>query len=190
MGVCRLAMVGKFRGVDDVRNIFTIQAADQITPNNAAATAWVTALFTTSGLMGALSNQVSYDRYILEIPNAEGHWIYQREVALSLVGGASSDYLPQQNAAVVVAITPSRRRGKKFIPGIEEGNQTGGVLNSDFKTILQTFGATWIAGFDDSSVHWSAGVCKSDGTDFLAFTGVRVDSLMGTQVRRKPGVGA
>lgn len=190
MGVCRIAVAGKFRGTDDLRNVFTVNSTEQITPNNSAITAWITALYTTTGLLGAMSNQTTYDRYIVEVPDAQGHWIYQREVALSLVGGSSSDYLPQQNAAVVIGITPSRRRGKKFLAGLAEGNVTGGVLNSDFKTICQSFASSWIAGFDDGSVHWTSGVCRSNGSDFLGFTASRVDSLVGSQRRRKPGVGA
>lgn len=190
VGVCRLVLAGKFRGVDDIRNVFTVNSSEAVTPNNSAIVAWFTLMYSTSSVLGACSNQTSYDRVIVEVPDAQGHWVYQREVPVSLVGGASSDYLPQQNAAVIIGITPSRRRGKKFIAGIAEGNVTGGVLDSGFKTQLQAMAASWLAGLVDGSVTWASGVCRKDGSDFIGFTGTRVDSLVGSQRRRKPGVGA
>lgn len=186
----RIAVAGKLNGIDELRNVFTVQDGSSTVPTSSSVAAWITAMYTTSGLLGALSNRVHFDRFIVEIPVGINKWQYTYETALNLTGGLSSDSMPQQVAAVVVGITASRRRGKKFISGISEGNVTNGQLNSDFITILQAFGNTWIAGFMDGANQWNAGVCKAGGTDFLQFTSARVDLLTGTQRRRKPGVGS
>lgn len=190
MASARVAYCGKFNGVDDVRNVFTINNPTHEIPDTADVADWLTAMYHTSGLMALLSNKLRYDHFVVEVPLSDGKWVYNYEGALAYTGEKTDNYLPQQVAAVVVGITSSRRRGKKFISGITESSAIDGSFITEFQTALQAFGDAYILGIPGGSNPWFSGVCKKDGSEFIEFSAVRVDQLLGTQRRRKPGVGA
>lgn len=189
MGVARVAVDGLLLA-DDYRNVFTIFNAGATVPASAAVSSWITAMYTTSGLLGVLSNALQLRRFILEHVDSNGKWIYDYETSLSIGGGVGTTPIPNQNAAVVIGVTASRRRGKKFIGGLISTQVVNGVIQSALNTPLVAFGSAWIAGFTDGGVQWLSGVCRSDGSNFLQFTSARVDTYSGTQTRRKPGRGA
>lgn len=188
MGVARIAIAGSLAGTE-VRNVFTVNSDAGLAPGSAAVAAWLTALYDTSGLLGSLTTALHFDRFYVEWLDSLFKWIFTSEGTLDLTGEAASDRVPNQIAAVVVGITPSRRRGKKFIPGITEEDVTGGVLQSTLVAYLENFGDTWIEGLNDGEATWRSGVVKKNSSDFLDFVTFRVDPYVGTQRQRKPGIG-
>lgn len=187
--VYRVALEGFFNLSDQTRYVFTFDKGGSDYPTDAEIATYFDGLF-SSALMSKISAAWFSSRWILEFPDLTGHWGYLREHSYIKAGTYSLDMMPQQTAAVVVGITDSRRRGKKFIAGIGEGWQSGGVIAGDLVTALDGFGAAWIAGLTSGIGTHLAGVCRHDGTQFRAFTGYRVNQVLGTQRRRKQGVGS
>lgn len=188
MGVARIAVAGTL-GETEVRNVFTVLCDTAIAPNVAGVSTWLTSLYDTSGLLGSLSTDLHFDRFYLEHLTPAEEWIYSAEATISLTGEAASARLPNQLAAVVIGITPSRRRAKKFIPGICNSDVVEGVLQSGIVAYLENFGDTWKDGFNDGDNDWITGVSGPTPLGFISLTGIRVDPYVGTQRRRKPGLG-
>ena len=104
----------------------------------------------------------------------------------------AGDRLPNQMAAVITANTPRpKSRGRKFLPGFVETAAIGGDLITAALTALTTALNHYIADetVADTDVL-SPGVPRAGVNEFLEFTNGEVNSIMGTQRRRKPGVGA
>jgi hypothetical protein len=93
-------------------------------------------------------------------------------------------------AYVIVGVTASRRRGKKFLGPLPESLQNAGVPTAGAITALEEFRDGYLATFSSGGQDYTPGVCKPDGLDFVPFVAARIDLLLGTQRRRKPGVGA
>jgi hypothetical protein len=187
--VYRVALCGLLGLSDEWRSIFTISMDGASVYDMPLIADWIHGMYNV-GMLSRISNRVTADHFILE-KVVNGKWSYVDEYPISIHGTSESDALPNQIAAVVIGITPSRRRGKKFIPGICEDLQSQGVLNDSILPLLTNFAQSWT---DPSSAVegalWGSGVCKPDGTDFLQFTNYRVDKIVGTQRRRKQGKGS
>lgn len=189
MATCyRLALVGFFNGSDETRNIFTIATNAGQLPSDTGIDAFFNGLYTTT-FLNEISNHWGSTRWILEEP-VNGHWEYRKEKAFVKNGSFVTEPLPQQMAAVLIGVTASRRRAKKFIPGFTEAASNGGVLTGTAVSVLNTYGAAWLAGLTDNSINTAAGVCDSLGNNFTPLTAVRLDTILGTQRRRKQGVGS
>lgn len=187
MAIFRVAVEGFINGTDMTRNVFTFSSEAGL-PSDTNLTAYFNSLWMTE-MKDLVSNKWVTTRYIIEEPDVAGHWIYNHEVPWVIAGVNTSDALPNQMAAVVVGVTASRRRGKKFIYGICESDQVGGVLSSNAQYKLSLFAGVYKAGITVGGVSALAGVCKPDGTNFLEFGNARVNTILGTQRRRKQGVG-
>lgn len=187
MAIFRVAVEGFINGTDMTRNVFTFSSEAGL-PSDTNLTAYFNDLWSTE-MKDTISSRWVTSRYIIEEPDAGGHWVYNHEVPWVIAGVNAADALPNQMAAVVVGVTASRRRGKKFIYGITEAGQVGGVLASSPLFVLGQFATKYAAGITVGGVSALAGVCKPDGTNFLEFTSARVNQIMGTQRRRKQGVG-
>lgn len=188
MGVFRVALEGFISAATKTINVFTFDSGGGGLPTNAEVSTWLDTLYTASVLSG-ISNAWGSTRFIIEEPDGAGHWAYRDEAVYLRAGSSNGEPFPQQSALVVVGITPSRRRGKKFIACIPESGANNGVVTAAFLTTFQAYGVAWIASMTVGIGNAFSGVCKPDGTDFLAFTSSRVDIVMGTQRRRKQGVG-
>ena len=117
---------------------------------------------------------------------------YIGEVSSNVTPADVNEALPNQMAATVRATTPRPRSyGRKFIPGFTEGHQDGGILSGTATTALANFVADYIDDIDLGAVGaLSPGVPRTNEEVFLDFiTGV-VNDVMGTQRKRKPGVGS
>jgi len=103
-----------------------------------------------------------------------------------------AELLPFQSAPVIVGNTARpKSRGRKFIPGFTENAQVATELISGALTNLGTSLNVYLA---DESISAGneliVGVASTVTGTFLPFTDGAVNSLLGTQRRRKPGVGA
>jgi hypothetical protein len=189
MGVFRLGLVGRLNGADETRNIFTFDSGGGGLPDASEVNAWLDTLYTTD-FLDQLSPLWSSERWIIEEPNVGGLWEYRLEGAYHKTGAGASETFPQQMAYVLIGITPSRRRGKKFIAGVPEVKAQNGVIVGTVIPHLQLYADAWIAGMSVGVGTAFSGVCHPDGTNFLAFNSTRVDAILGTQRRRKQGSGS
>lgn len=103
----------------------------------------------------------------------------------------TDDPFPNQIAPVLVANTDTpKSRGRKFLPGFVETAAEGSSLVSAAVTALGTALAHYIA---DETISTNntllVGVPSSNSGNFRFFTDGVVNSIVGTQRRRKPGVG-
>lgn len=185
--IFRVALDGTLNNVDVTRNVFTLESPSSL-PADSAIASYLNSIW-HSGLKAYISSLWTTTRFIVEEPDGLGHWQYNHEATITITGTGSGDMLPQQVAGVLVGITASRRRGKKFIAGLLETANIGGILQGTSWEAMNTAAAAYVAGFEDTGVTIQAGVCKPDGTSFLEFSGYRVDRVLGTQRRRKQGVG-
>ena len=109
----------------------------------------------------------------------------------------ASVMLPPQSAAVVRAITTGvKRKGRKFLPGFGEDTQDGGELEGGPFGALGAFATDWISNIEvlgadqlDPGVLGGATVLGSGDGVFYPFLGAAIVSLLGSQRRRKTGIG-
>jgi len=104
----------------------------------------------------------------------------------------TDDPLPNQMAGVLVANTlRPKSRGRKFFPGLVETSALQGDLIAAALTAFTTALNHYLADETVTSSNvLSPGVPREDAGTFLEFTVGVVNSILGTQRRRKPGVGA
>lgn len=190
MDTYRIALRGLIGLSDQFNLVYTIQQSAGISgdPSVAAISSWIDSMFTEIFLT-TLTNRMLITGFVVEKAVA-GKWVFVTEADHQLTGGSSTDTMPNQIAAVVIGITASRRRGKKFIPCLSEGNVSNGVLAGDFRSLCLTWASFYAGGFSDGLNQWVSGVCKKDGTSFLPFINFRVNQIVGTQRRRKQGIGS
>lgn len=186
--VFRVIVAGLINGVDATRNVFTFSSGGTI-PSLTAVETWLDNFYTANYLSTVPNIWATY-KYIIEVPDGAGHWSYYTEHAYVKAGTSAGQALPQQCAAVIIGVTQSRRRGKKFLGPVNEANSNNGVLDPGLITVLSTVAQGYITDLQDGAVAYASGVCKPDGSDFLPFVSARVDTIMGTQRRRKQGKGA
>lgn len=188
MSLYRLVLKSGINGDDSMRNVFTVDS-DQPDPPDAPDVQGYLDTVYTSDVLGFVSSNWQSTGVAIESPTGTGQWQYVAETQLIYAGTSAGEMLPRQSAPVIVGITASRRRGKKFICGVIEGGQNGGLLDTVLQTHLVVAAQGYITTYAGTSTL-VPGVCKPDGTDFLAFNSFRVDAILGTQRRRKQGVGA
>ena len=182
---------GNINDEDDAFNVFTFSSNETDASAVMSATKeWFDLMFT--GLLTALSTKYKIVGILLYVLVGEVWTLVGERAVTDLNGGASSDMTPNQVAAVVTAPTGVKKKvGKKFIAGISEGNQSQGVLASDFLTLLVSFAASWISAFTASNGVSIDPLIISEKTGHAASppTGARVDTVVGSQRRRKQGTG-
>lgn len=124
-----------------------------------------------------------------------GEWVTDRLVGIAtpdIVFTGAGDPLPNQNSAVLVGNTNRpKSRGRKFLIPFEDTNATGSDWGAPVLVNLGLALASYLA---DEIVtvgnDISPGVPRAAVDSFLKFTDGVVNSIVGSQRRRKPGVGA
>lgn len=104
----------------------------------------------------------------------------------------TNELLPYQNAAVLVANTGRpKSRGRKSFGGLTEIAQDAGILVPSLLTNMAT-ALNWYLSDETISAgnELISGVASTVTGLFLPFTDGIVNDVMGSQRRRKPGVGA
>ena len=189
MGTFRLVLDGVIGIGNQTRNVFTMDGGGSSSPSSTAVIEWMDSIF-SSAILPLLSIDWASSRIIVELPDGSGHWNYSTEYPYVRAGTGTGDALPFQMALVLVGITPSRRRGKKFVAGFMESIQDGGRVKDSYLATFNTMANAYTQPLVDGATTFESGVCYQDGTNFLAFNGSRSDRVLGTQRRRKQGVGA
>lgn len=102
-----------------------------------------------------------------------------------------NDQLPNQIAAILTATTLiPKSRGRKFIPGFSDTVDTSGILSGAALTALAAAAADYIASLSVGAAE-TLKPCVASTTQgtALTFRASEAQSILGTQRRRKPGVG-
>jgi hypothetical protein len=126
---------------------------------------------------------------------AEGKWLTEFTVGIgfpSVTFTDTADLLPNQMAPVMLAYTGRPKSyGRKFIVGATESATVGSDLQSSILTNLATALAHYLADETVSGSNvLSPGVPRQAENTFLEFYNGVVNSIIGSQRRRKPGLGA
>lgn len=125
----------------------------------------------------------------------QGIWEVSRSIgqgSITWPGTSTGQLLPNQVAPVLLANTGRpKTRGRKFIPGFVEDSTEASTLNSGAMTALGTALNHYIA---DEMISVGneliVGVPSTVTGDFESFGAGDVNDIIGSQRRRKPGVGA
>lgn len=132
---------------------------------------------------------------IVDWDATEDAWVIDRNIGTATCTESFSstvDPLPNQCAPVMVANTARpKSRGRKFFPGFDDNSASGSDMAAAVLTALGTALAHYLADETISGADvLSPGVIRAGVNAFLDFTTGQVNSVIGTQRRRKPGVGA
>jgi hypothetical protein len=125
----------------------------------------------------------------------EGKWLMQELIgsAASTVTPTNSDAVSPNQIAGTVRATTARPKsyGRKFIPGISQNQMSGSELVSGAVIALTAFMYFWL---DDITLGGygtlSPGVPRTAANQFLQFVTGEANAIVGTQRKRKPGVGS
>lgn len=182
------------------QNVFYFQASFQTTQSDSAVAAAIESYIEDiyDAVVSFLSDGFTINpSYVHEVAyNSEtSQWETVRLLDVinpSFTHTNTDDPFPNQIAPVLVANTtrPSSF-GRKFLMGFVETAALGGDLTTSALTALATALASYIADETISAGNdLIVGVPRSHNSTFLTFTDGVVNSIVGTQRRRKPGVGA
>lgn len=189
MVVQRAIVRGTILNLVQTRNMFTAQLT--VTGGDTADMLWDTYLSSViSPLTPYLMNTVSFTSREIQELN-QGIWQTVFDDPISYVGQSSTqDQLPNAVAFVFIAKTLVQRVvGRKFFSGLSEqwsnGNQVVGAAIAALASSLAAYLGPWTS---LGGSTFAPGVVDRSGV-FQAFTGGFVSTFLGSQRRRKPGVG-
>lgn len=170
------------------QNVFYCNATTTNYPALVASTGvWVADCY--GNVNALMTNQIHGDKTML-FEKVGADWLFRGEQAWIFLPLSINNPLPRQSAGVVIAKTSVKRCvGRKFIPGITEIHQDGGVVSEAALGMLRSFGADWIFGQPAADIPLEAGVYNAASDTVVPFVGYHADVFMGSQRRRKQGVG-
>lgn len=119
------------------------------------------------------------------------NWIFEGSEPYTKVGtDAASEGLPLQSAAVILGKVDNYRAfGRKFFPAITEVNQLFGNAVAGLITAMTQAAVGYISAQISGGISLTPGILGKTGV-FHAFVSGVVDGILGTQRRRKAGVGS
>lgn len=156
-----------------------------------AAATWVTGLY--ANLQGVIHNQVDLAEGTLnQVVWSVDAWVVDRLIGTilpSFTPTDANDMLPHAVAGVISFPTDIPRKfGRVFIPGLSEVQQADSLLVSGAATALANFATALRTAFTAGSASFLYRVLGQGGL-FDDTTGFSVNGLVGSQRKRKPGVG-
>lgn len=179
---------GRFGDNTEFRMIFYAAKSDDAVTDAVMWTGYLNNVF-QGGALGLWRNTMTLYEY--EVYRWDGNeWQTSTTQAYSKVGTNPSDeLLPHQSASVLVGKSAKKRTfGRKFWPGPLESQQSDGTLAGATITALAGVAAAWLQGYTSGAVTLTPGIWTK-ALDIIGFTSAIVDSIIGSQRRRKPNVG-
>jgi len=148
---------------------------------------WATDLM--QPLLTHLSSQVVWTGYrVFNITQNEP--IGDRTLNTPIQGSVPGDYLPDSNAALIVADTGHKRcKAKKFIPGLAEARVDGNKIGTSLFNALVVAAVKWLASMPIGDYLAVPGVWRRILGTFVQLVSGVVQNLVASQRRRKPGRG-
>jgi hypothetical protein len=125
----------------------------------------------------------------------EGKWLMQELLgeAASTVEPANIDAVSPNQIAATVRATTARPKsyGRKFVPGFSQNQMSGSELISGAVIALTSFLFYYLSDITLGGYGTlSPGVPRTEADTFLEFVTGVVNDIVGTQRKRKPGVGS
>jgi hypothetical protein len=156
-----------------------------------SAASWVTTAFAT--VQGIIHNQVDIEAGIINQVTWSGtEWVVSRLIGTILptfTATDANDMLPHAVAGVITFPTATPRKwGRVFVPGLSEVQQADSLLIAGAATALANLGTALMTAFTPGSASCRYAVLGKGGNVDLP-TALQVNGLVGSQDRRKPGVG-
>lgn len=188
MAVSKAVVKALIGGVVEVRNVYS--ASIVLAGGESMSDVWLQYLGPIyDEVVNLLSNTFATYSYEVLEPVGTG-WAPVDEVVFGHAGVGTTAVLPNAVAAVILAKAPGLRHvGRKFFSAVGTSMTAGNALISTALAILANVLLLYISPFTTfSSSTFAPGVIDRFGT-FHAFVGGIVSSLLGSQRRRKPGVG-
>ncbi len=189
ISITKLVLRGDFNATDQTRNIFYLWNANGTILGDAGITDYITSMF-DADVRAAISSSWhgrSVDAYLWN--DAQQYWAFYSSVPFVTAGLDNSAMGGQQLAYVWVARTGVKRVvPKKFIAGATTACAPGGVLTAGTVTLMQTHADFWATTYNQAGEQFVPGTFMQNHA-FTPILDVRVDSVVGTQRRRKQGVG-
>lgn len=185
------------------QNVYYWQLDDPVpdSPTNDQIRAAIDAKLTA--MIGDIQSIVVND---VEFTNAEidrvewetDHWETKENLptaVISTVGTETTDMIPSGCAAVLTADTSRpQTRGRKFLPGFYEAGATDNDWIASVQTALTAFAVEWALNrLVTGSAELVPAVLGMSGASaglIYPIAAIIVNSLVGYQRRRKPGVGS
>lgn len=188
MAVYRLSLKSRIGSTVEERNIFTYELGVGVVPDNTDWTALATIL--ANGAKICLVNTLTFYGFTVHIWNdGLGKWQWSDEGVLNIAGTEAGEALPYQVAAVILAYTNfGKHIGKKFLGPISEADQSGGTLTAGAIADLQAFADIWGAAQTVNGKVFTPKIMDALHNT-QSIRKVVANSILGTQRRRKPGVG-
>lgn len=185
--ICKMTQAGQ-----QIRNVYEVIHTGTITLDNLpvlnAALAWAESIY--APLFGSMTNQLSFDT--VQVNNkTQGTIIGEAAFPTLTAGGDADTASPLQISAVVRFPTGFKgSQGRKFIPGLcEDDLEANGILSAAWQSALATTAANALNGFTVSGNLFVYGADNPGLGRFAAFQSGIVNDVVGTQRRRKQGVG-
>lgn len=120
-------------------------------------------------------------------------WVVVRNIGTanpSVTFSATGDMLPHAGAAIITAQTAvPTRRSRKSIPGCVEAEIDNSTVTSTLLTALANAAVEWISDFAIATGIVCISVLLSELGITIPLVGASVPDILGSQRRRKPGVG-
>jgi len=132
------------------------------------------------------------DAEVTQVKWYEGKWLVEKllgKVFPAFAAANLSDMLPHAVSAVLSMLTTKAKcRGRVFVPGLGEDMQEDSLLNQEAATALAVMGGTLLTPFsyEDAVIRYV--ILRHDGTVAIP-SAARVGGIVGSQRKRKPGVG-
>lgn len=192
--VWRLSLVGLWSGVD--QGVVTLHFKD------ISGTAEFASLASSikTGLLTSLKSQQpavwSWTHIAGLTENTIPKVTDEYSTGFPLVGtNVATEPLPQMDAAIVswrTGYAGRSYRGRSYLPAFCEGAQTQGYLVAGTVTALTGYLDTFLAlyGVGGTDTNWQLGIWSDKLAVFTPVTSYLLRSTMGTQRRRRPGVGS
>jgi hypothetical protein len=154
----------------------------------AAAGTWLEDIY--DGLVATQTSELSYDTYQV-INETQEYQLGEDDWPSLTVGSSAGEASPLQVAYLMRFPTNYLgSQGRKFIPGCNESAlEDNGIVGTSTLANLATAAATIAAGFDVGANHFHPGVNNTEKGRFAGFQSAIVNDVVGSQRRRKQGVG-
>lgn len=193
MGKLKVVLKGRFDDANETRNIFHCTTdSDDAADNVNAAAEWISEY--VDAIRPATSEHFRY--YGMEVYEQIGladDWNLIGTVTFTgATGTAPGTYNANQDAAVMIGKTGIPKTvGKKFAPAITDAGQADSTIQAGAMATLVSVLAIWITEFvSTGTVTVTPAIFKKLSGAFAPIVGGIVDLLVGSQRRRKPGVGS
>lgn len=189
----KIVVRGLLPSNDEWRNVFFFKGVGDFT--NTSVTDWVTDLYTQLDMAAMPTGWKIYGADVSAHNTGMADtdplsWGPSTYIPVTLAGSSVGETLPPGDCYVIVGQTGTKHvLGKKFVSGVLEGNQNGGVVIPAVVTNLTNFGNYWMTPASDPLGSGSTPCCWGPTHGFSPIVSIRADTHVYHLRRRQQGRG-